>query len=470
MKRLGPGALVLLACACARGSERPPNVVLIVVDTLRTDRLPFHGSPRNTAPFLDELARRSVVFENAGSPSSWTLPATVSVLTSVHPFQHGVNSLVGLELGPGEEPVPVACIPAEVEWMPEILRKAGYRTFGVASNVLVGPAVGFDRGFDRFVHLQDEDADAVNAVVSGWREEILGSEPYFLYLHYIDPHDPYAARDPWFDPGASAAGWPEIERPNTDPESIDWFRKRVGRLPEALATKPAGELTPDELRELAAAARAAYDSEIGFLDSRVRAVFEMLRLEDSLVVFLSDHGEEFWEHGELTHGLNLHAETVRVPLLIQLPGDRARAERVRAHVSTLDVLPTLRRLLSLPPAEQDQGQDLLGGALTRPIYALLEDDSGGRDPDLRSIVAGDLKLISTRGGGAELYDLAADPLERVDLAGERPDAVAELLRRLEGIENGARRYPRTTRLPPPPSEALLEHLRGIGYVGVEDDR
>jgi len=160
-------SLALLFLGGCSGESKParPNVVLIVVDTLRADRLPFYGSPQNTAPFLADLARRSVVFENAWSPSSWTLPATVSVLTSVHPFQHGVNSLKGLELRPDEDPVPVDYIPEEIENLAEVLSSAGYRTYGIASNVLIGEEVGFERGFDRFVRLEDVDADVVNARV-----------------------------------------------------------------------------------------------------------------------------------------------------------------------------------------------------------------------------------------------------------------------------------------------------------------
>ncbi len=462
------GAIIpLLLCACARGVERPPNVVLIVVDTLRTDRLPFHGSPRNTAPFLNELAERSLVFENAWSPSSWTLPAAVSILTSVHPFQHGVNNLIGLELEPGQEPVPVARIPAEVETMAEALSAAGYRTFGVVSNVLVGDAVGFDRGFGRFVQLQDEDAEAVNAVVAGWRDQMLQAEPFFLYLHYIDPHDTYHARAPWFDLQASAEGWPEISTKDIRLDWLDWFMTRIDPLPEEFEGRKARELAPDEIHDLMVWAKAAYDSEIAYLDAHIRQVFELLRLEEAVVVCLADHGEEFWEHGELTHEQNLYCETLRVPLLLHMPQVGGPRGRAQAHVSTLDVLPTLRRLLGLSPSHQDQGQDLLGDGDRRPVYALLESKSGQHelDRDLRSIVFGGRKVIALEGGRPELYDLAADPLERVDLAEQHPEIVAEMLRLLEETERAAPRYPRTTRLPQPPSEALLEHLRGIGYAG-----
>ncbi len=455
---------------CAQEVERRPNVVMIVVDTLRSDRLPFHGWPGNTAPFLDELSRRSLVFENAWSPSSWTLPAAVSSVTSVHPFQHGVNSLEGLELEPGATPVPVNCIPDGVETLAETLKSVGYRTFGIVSNVLVGAEVGFDRGFDRFVKLEDEDGDAVNACASSWRAEMLAGEPFFLYVHYFDPHDPFHAREPWFDLSRTDAdaGWSgEVpERvPDTDTD-LDWLITRLEPGPGWLAGRRAEDLSSEELRDLVAWIRAAYDSEIGFVDSRIRALFEMLSLDDSVVVFLADHGEEFYEHGDLTHGQNLYCETVRVPLLVSVPGPDAPRGRVTANVSTLDVVPTLRRLLQLPPSRQDQGSDLLAPVEERPVVSFLAGKSGQHalDNDLRSIVLANHKLI-VQGESVELYDVAVDPLERSDVSERRPELVAELRRLLEQIERSAPAYPRTSRIPGPPSEAMLEHLRGIGYAG-----
>ena len=461
---------VLLLVSCTDSLEPPrPNVVLVIVDTLRADRLPFYGCPQNTAPFLNDLAQRSLVFENAWSTSSWTLPATVSLLTSVHPFQHGVTNLVGLELEPGQEPVPVNCIPDELETLAESMRMAGYRTYAVVSNLLVGQQVGFDRGFDRFVQLQDEDADAVNAQVENWQSEMLGNEPFFLYLHYIDPHDPYHAREPWFDRERSMteAGWPEeysIEGADAKAD-LDWIATRLDPIPEEFQGKRAEDLSPPELHRLLAWIKAAYDSEIGFVDSRIRAVFEMLGLENAVVVFASDHGEEFYEHGDLTHGQNLYGESVRVPLLVHLPD--ARSGRVKAPCSTLDIVPTLRQLLHLPSSRQDEGQDLLGEATRHPIVSILEGKSGQHalEGDLRSVVLDDRRLIATEDGPAELYDLASDPWERTNLAEELPEVVAQLLRELANVEQSAVRWPRTLRLPAPPSEAMLEHLKGIGYLG-----
>jgi len=464
-------ASLVVAGSCAPESESRPNVVLIVVDTLRADRLPFYGCPKNTAPFLAELAQRSLVFENAWSPASWTLPATVSVLTSVHPFQHGVGNANGLELGPDDEPIPVNCVPPQLETLAETMRDAGYRTYGIASNVLVGAEIGIDRGFDRFMKLEDEAADAVNTVAESWRDELLGDEPFFLYIHYFDPHDTFHAREPWVSilPTGDDPGWPDVipERDLGTHTDLDWLLTRLDPRPEWLGDTRAQDLSPDDMREIMSWIRDAYDSEIGFVDSKIRALFEMLDLDESVVLFLADHGEEFYEHGDLTHGQNLYAETVRVPLLLHQPGPDSPHGRVTTSVSTLDVVPTLRGILGLPASAQDQGHDLLAASEKRPVVSYLPDESGQHPlgKDLRSIVLGHYKLIDQRGHGVELYDISADALEQHNIAEQYPGVVADLLEQLDQIHQSARAYPRTTRLPEPPSETMREHLRGIGYAG-----
>ena len=463
-------ALLAVLLACAEQPETPrPNIVIIAVDTLRADRLPFYRPSIDTAPFLSEVAARSTVFENAWSPSSWTLPAAVSALTSVHPFQHGVTNLVGLELESEEEPVPVVQVPAEVETLAEILAAEGYRNYGIVSNILLGSEIGIDRGFDRFVRLADEDADVVNEVLRIWRTEIVAAEPYFLYLHYFDPHDPLHAREPWFDPGrpTSETGWSaEFSEASPHSDDLEWFRERVPPLPDGLARKAVDEYTPEDTGRFLAWSKAAYDSEVRYLDSRIREVFKVFDLKDAIVVFLADHGEEFYEHGHLTHGQNLYWETMRVPLFIQLPGEAAPGRRSVPHVSTLDIVPTLRALLGLPPSDQDRGQDLFSDSARGPVIGMLEGKSGQHalDTDLRSIIVGDYRLIAERGGGAELYDLSLDPLERNDLAAELPRVVEDLLRELDRIEGSSPRYTRLTEIPERPGEAMMEHLKGLGYL------
>jgi len=139
---------------------------------------------------------------------------------------------------------------------------------------------------------------------------------------------------------------------------------------------------------------------------------------------------------------------------------------VQSHVSTLDVVPTLRRLLQLPPAEQDEGQDLLADVTRLAVVGYLEGKSGQHplENDLRSVVLGDHRLIAAEDGRVELFDLAHDPQERTDLAAEMPALAAQLLRELDRLERSAPRFPRAWRLPSRPSDAMLEHLRGLGYL------
>jgi len=463
-----------LLCHCASEPARPrPNVIIITIDTLRADRLPFFGAPLNTAPFFADLAERSVVYENAWAPSSWTLPSAVSVITSLHPFQHGVTHLDGLELGPDEEPVPVNCIPDSAETMAETLKAAGYRTYGIASNILVGSEVAFDRGFDRFVKLPDKEADAVNAVAESWREEMLEGEPFFFYLHYFDPHDTFHAREPWFENSLSSdeSGWStDYAAGAVNDDQLDWLMTRIDRLPKELAGREARDLTASEIGQLLAWSKAAYDSEIGYVDSRIQEIYENFGMENAIVVLLADHGEEFYEHSHLTHGQNLYHETMRVPLLLQLPEELGQPGRIAANVSTLDLFPTLRRLLGLPPSTQDQGQDLMAlrqGEEHDPVYGSVKGDVDAYaiGADLRSIIVGDYRLITASDGSAELYNLVSDPLEKSDLARQHPVVVTELLETLNALERAAPTFEHSTRLPPPPDEAMLEHLKGLGYVG-----
>jgi arylsulfatase A-like enzyme len=240
---------------------------------------------------------------------------------------------------------------------------------------------------------------------------------------------------------------------------------RIDPLPAALEGRSAADLSMNEVAELLAWSKAAYDSEIGFVDARIRELFEMFDMERSIVVFLADHGEEFYEHAHLTHGQNLYHETVRVPFFLYLPDEDAPRGRVSSPVGTIDVVPTLRRLLGLPDSDQDQGRDLLGGGPRGPVLAILEPDQVFADADLRSIVSGNYRLIAAAGGQLELYDISRDPLERVDLAATLPEVTTELLDALDRIERSVPRYKRVTRIPPAPNEAMLEHLRGLGYIG-----
>jgi arylsulfatase A-like enzyme len=319
------------------------------------------------------------------------------------------------------------------------------------------------------MRLEDEDADAVNARLKEWRGELLETDPYFLYLHYFDPHDPFHARDPWFDlESVATSGWPEDDSQD-DPylaANLDWIMTRLVPGPEGLVDRKAEEFSQAEIQQLMAWIKAAYDSEIGFVDSRIREAFEMLGLEDSIVIFVADHGEEFYEHGKLTHGHNLYTHSMRVPFFIYLPEADAPKGRIETHVSTLDVVPTVRQLLQLPASEQDEGHDLLSGAPRGEVLGFLagNSDQHALEEDLRSIASDRYRLIAGE-DGLELYDLASDPMERQDLSGDLPEVADELLETMLAAEKSASRYRRAFRTPEGASEKMMEHLEGLGYLG-----
>ena len=436
-KVLVAAAALLAAVALGFGVSRlrqpagPPNLVVIVVDTLRADHLPFHGYPVDTAPFLSSLASRGLVFTRATATSSWTAPSTASIFTSLYPFQHGVvTGFVATRRLQKEDPtITLNRIPDEIATLPEVLAEAGYRTFGVADNVNICAAEGFDAGFDRFANFNYESADRVNRQMVEWRDEILrGPEPYFTYVHYMDPHAPYHRREPWYRPPAA----PELEDV------------------------------------------AAYDSEIGYVDEKIRELFGLFGWEDdpgTVVVVTSDHGEEFREHGRVHHGQTLYGEVLDVPLLIYAPG-RLEPGRSALRASGIDILPTLRALAGLPASDHDEGSDLLAlatgdrgrrGMVFAHLARSREVMGLEHDLVLEAALLDRWKYIRDRHGADELYDLASDPGERRNRADELQERAARLREALGRFLLSCRSYdPEHEEVAT--DRELLEKLRSLGYV------
>lgn len=388
-------------------SERP-NILLYVVDTLRADHVGTYGYDRGTTPHLDALARRGVVFENARAQSSWTRPTVASMLTGRTPWSHGTN-------GQRDSLSP------DVAYLPQLLSEAGYETAAVITNGVVSGRFGFDRGFDSFTYLGERvgqdprihrGAEALHKTAMEWLDgrresQDLGDQtqgrPFFLYLHATDPHAPY-----WPPPN-----WRERFAADVDPALGE--HDRVAEL----EWNPAAR-TPAVADDL----RALYDAEIAFLDHRFGVFMASLRdaglYEDLVILLISDHGEEFGEHGRWQHGMTLHEEQLRVPLLLKLPAGEGAGQRIGRVVEQMDVAPTLLRLAGADVPSVMQGVDLLQGTgVDRTSSALL-----ARQPHFRhveSILSRGRKLVHSRvydrpRPRIQLFDLATDPEERVDLA------------------------------------------------------
>lgn len=435
-------ALALLVSACTP-EPGPPDLTLVVVDTLRADRLGYEGYPRPTSPTLDRLAGESVVFTQARAVAPCTFPSVNALLTSRPGWEH---------LG---QPFGHLGIPAGLPTLAEELRNGRYRTAAVSASPVVrrrpsavNLAGGFGRGFDLFL---DGCLWRDGRCVVERADELLRllPSPFFLYLHLLDPHDPYAVPEgtatprfaaPWDGEAAVAAGDP---RPAAD----------------RLYTDGDAGLDPAALAHLS----DRYDEEVAFADARLGDLLALLErrgaLETGWLVVTADHGESFLEHGHLRHCRSLHDEELRVPLLVRPPGGTA-GRRVERPVSLLDVAPTLLAAAGVGRRRmQPAGRDLLG-------------DGGPGPPALaattthRALVVDDLKLIhDLESGHSRLYDLAADPREEHDLAARRPDDVERLLslldRRLRAVE-GAGLEADGERLRR--SDAAQRQLRALGYL------
>jgi arylsulfatase A-like enzyme len=447
--------------ATASTARRPavPHVILLSIDTLRADSLACSGAPEARAPHLDALAGDALCFAQASSSAAWTLPAMASVMTGVAPQVHGALHLRSR-------------VPDGLPTLAEVLRHAGYRTAAFVSSTVLGPQANLTQGFEEF-HAwpgpwlghslgaslltaraprfrQDEApppalADAVTDWLRAHHEE-----PFFLWVHAFDPHAPYGPPRRYLRGTPPPGGHLRFE--GWDEEAI-----RAGTWVPTAAER-------DWIRQL-------YLAEVRWTDDAVgRLVAELKRLgiyDNALILVVSDHGEEFWEHGGYGHGHTLYDELLHVPLLAKLPRPASRRQigRITTPVSTASLFATVLDVCGLPlPA----GHPAAGSLLTGPARPLLSQGLN-RYEDRRAVRFGRLKYIRwTMSGREELYDLERDPREMTDLATSSPAELAEGRRLLEGFEVEGRRARQLLRLPDGEAAEIdshtLERLRSLGYA------
>jgi arylsulfatase A-like enzyme len=430
----------LLSAAC---ESRPPNVILVSIDTLRADHLGSYGYSRETSPFLDSLAGRGVIFEEATAPAAWTVPSHASMLTGLYPRSHGLR-------------FPRDRLPPDIATLPSMLSRHGYATGAVVNVLLLSQGRGFERGFDRFAYFQpaagpEGEARSVSEEGLSWAKS-QGGQPFLLFLHFFDVHSDFQPlpryRRMFEQPYAGIA----------DGTTAQLKAYRKGRVKLA-------DVDARHLLDL-------YDAGIRQLDDALAELFAGLEeeklLENTFVFITSDHGEEFFDHGDFLHGRTLYQELVHVPLLVLGPG-LPEGVRVREPVSLVDLVPTILALLGLPAPDGVEGRDLSaqwrGSGGASPERALFyEADSWFHNPHRdfrRAVRKGRYKLhYNDREHSLELYDLTRDPGEHENLASERPGVVAELHAELKAFL-GESRDPQ--RLPPPSDEAV-EQLRQLGYA------
>jgi tetratricopeptide (TPR) repeat protein len=386
-------------------------VVLISIDTLRSDHLPAYGNERIETPAIDSLVADGILFERAFSHYPLTLPAHVSIFTGLLPDQHGVRDNLGYSF-----------TASDVPYLPRLFQEKGYATGGAVSAFVLREDTGIAAGFDFF---EDEilfrewvpggdlsrRGDATLAAILPWLRSV-AEKPFFLFFHIYEPHTPYEAPEP--------------------------FVSKYGQGYEA---------------EVAAA-----DAVVGEL------LTELKRLEvydRAVVVLLSDHGEGLREHGEAEHGVLLYREAIQVPLILKLPGRLQAGTRVAAPAQLVDLVPTLTELVGGPTFEESAGTNLL---------ALPEDPASRRIysetfyprihygwSDLASLIEGRFHYI--HGPDPELYDLLQDP-------GETHNILRDERRVYAGLRDHLDTYQRELEPPEPVDEETRMKLAALGYLDV----
>jgi arylsulfatase A-like enzyme len=431
-----------------------PDVYLLVTDTTRADHLSLYGYERSTTPFLEELAAGAAVFTSSVSQGSHTIVSTPSILASVYPSEHGMSRYSEV-------------LPEKLQLASEYLKGGGYQTYGYATNPHLAPDRGYARGFDTYTYggrWQHAPARAVNQAFVDWLDE-RDPGPVFAFLFYLDPHSPYAPPDPY--PLLFDEEWKEDPVTKWDPE---WG------VPE-----------PDSprLRNLV----AQYDGAIAYWDEQLRQLVGALeargRFANAILVYTSDHGEEFFEHGHWGHNRTLFEESTHVPLLVSFPApvrfpSLPRAAAVIPDVaSSVDVLPTILDYVGIEPGTSIRGRSLVPLVFgTEPgpeRTAYCEEILHSYGPyDLRAIRTRSHKYVRVldyegdRTGSDLFFDLDADPLEQASrLEADSPEAARlrdALEARLAEMKAVGAPQNETTEMDP----GRLEQLRALGYVGEED--
>ncbi len=424
----------------------PKKIVMILLDALRPDYLGFvDGNTPETAPNLAKLSEDAMVFTRAFSTSSWTAPSTASVFTSLYPQGHGIQygfkaqrSFIKKFENDEDVELELARLPDNRKILTEMLQQLGYRTYGISTNINISKNLGFNRGFNKFKYIPYNrgPAEVVEEELKHWAPEINAADKSFVYLHLNDAHAPYEVRRPYYAGG--------------DPAHDD-----AGR----------------------------YRSEIGYVDSHVQQMLKLLNVDDNtLLIVLSDHGEEFMDHGGTEHGPKLYQELVRVLLMYRWPSGGIVSKKEIVNVSHIDLLPTLLNLVGQPRPDYFEGTSLVpllrrndhgkkASQLSHRALFAHRIYSKIRDLHVTALMLDQWKLINRYNKHFELYFHRTDPGEHHDISSARTRMLAHLKDRLEVITQRLnQKSPVNEQVEIELDETLLERLRRLGYTAEEGEK
>ena len=474
---------LLLGCAVVAcgGEKAPRGVVLLVVDTLRADHLGAYGYPRETSPHIDGFSKEATLFENALTPSPWTLPALATLMTSLPPTVHGarvgskVRSAQWLYAPKSFEAA--SDLDASRTTLAEILSAEGFATAAFVQGAYPSRVFGFAQGFDRF----DDNAspglrfDVEEALA--WLDDEQ-PERFFVYLHSTEVHSPYEPperieifaanwtkeRQAYYE-GALAEETERFLEFDFDPGyqgEIDGTQKTLRTLKRTRGK----EMTARDREHLL----ALYDRGIAYTDYWFGALLEGLRerglRDDTVVILTSDHGEEFLEHEGMQHSRTYYDEVLRVPLIVRVPGVGV-GKRIALQAGLADLLPTVLAALRIPQPEQVQGRSLLPLMRGESLPERLHFGEASVVPESYAVRSNKWKYIKLH-RREELYDLQMDPLERNDRCASDGPTCARFRAHLEAWRNEMHEveaaFGPTDATPAGPDKATRARLEKLGYI------
>jgi arylsulfatase A-like enzyme len=452
--------VLILACGGGAETEAPKpkenvgqavptgtqhNVILVLADALRADRLGPHGySGRNTSPAIDSLAEESTVFVNAIAQNAWTIPSVASLFTGVYPRSHRA-----LKYQKGKN-VEMDTLSMDHETLAEQFKAAGYATNALMKSTVIDSSKGFCQGFEACTVVEgksawDNSGEDLTDAATAWMDTQTGDKPYFLYLHYMDPHSPYIPPEPWH------SKYTEGYKGELTGRHKDYVPFQQGKA----------SATPEELQQLS----GVYDGSVEYWDHQIGRLIADLkakgRWENTLLVITGDHGEALGERGNYFHG-NLFQENIHVPLIFKVPG--VKAQRISQYVQMMDIGPTLTTLTGVKASTQWQGKDqapaiLKGENTSQVVYSEYAHTKMVIDPN-------GLKLILGEKESPLLFDLKVDPLESKNLAGERSGDLARLKAAVSRTFNQSMEAADQFSVAAPVAvdEAHVDEMKALGYI------
>ena len=487
-----------------------PNIIVIVLDTARAMNFSCYGYDRNTSPHIDRLAEEGTLFKNAISPSPWTLPAHVSLFTGMHPSEHGMTED---RISDGRNIFAMSADQEFGNFLPEILKGAGYQTVGFSNNPWIGRNFGFDRGFENLYEIwnpstgqslliktlkkvrksvpqkfhpalsnlksrmswffpSDSGASSTLAMLKKWLQESYSADrPLFAFFNFMEPHLPYTPSPPFNRKFLDS----HLKHKNIRKINQDYLRFIASRA----------DMDADDFAIL----RSLYDGEIAYLDSKINEIFDLAKdlkiFDRTLWVITSDHGENIGEHRLMGHQFCLYDTLLRVPLILHHKELFSRGKREEKHVQSSNVYFTIMDILGIQTRDLDIRRcSLLSPDLNAPVVSehevplitlkTLKDrypefSTENLEREMRCIYFDGTKYIWKSKGRKELYDLRKDPDEQNNLIQQKPELMERLNRHLEEWTS-SRNIPKEEKADEPAAsresldEDIKNRLKGLGYI------